>query len=65
MNPKLIEMTHLNEMLYCCGIACSAECKPTETGAYIIDMLLANVCKQNARGSRMRSAGLQRILQAA
>ena len=44
---KLIEMTHLNETLYCCGIACSAEGHPTESGNYIIDLLLANVCKQN------------------
>ena len=47
VKDKLIEMIHLNETLYCCGIACSAEGKPTECGSYIIDMLLANVCKQN------------------
>ena len=47
VKDKLIEMMHLNETLYCCGIACSAEGKATESGAYIIDMLLANVCKQN------------------
>ena len=47
VKDKLIEMTHLNETLYCCGIACSAEGHPTECGSYIIDLLLANVCKQN------------------
>jgi len=47
IKDKLIEMTHLNETLYCCGIACSAEGYPTEAGNYQIDMLLANVCKQN------------------
>ena len=47
VKDKLIEMTHLNETLYCCGIACSAEGHPTESGNYIIDLLLANVCKQN------------------
>ena len=47
IKDKLIEMTHLNETLYCCGIACSAEGTPTEAGNYIIDLLLANVCKQN------------------
>ncbi|MCC8127000.1 MAG: 4-hydroxyphenylacetate 3-hydroxylase family protein [Clostridiales bacterium] len=47
IKDKLIEMTHLNETLYCCGIACSAEGHATESGAYIIDLLLANVCKQN------------------
>jgi 4-hydroxybutyryl-CoA dehydratase/vinylacetyl-CoA-Delta-isomerase len=47
VKDKLIEMTHLNETLYCCGIACSAEGTPTESGNYIINLLLANVCKQN------------------
>ena len=47
VRDKLIEMTHLNETLYCCGIACSAEGHPTASGNYLIDLLLANVCKQN------------------
>ena len=47
IKDKLIEMVHLNETLYCCGIACSAEGAPTEAGNYQIDLLLANVCKQN------------------
>ena len=47
IKDKLIEMTHLNETLYCCGIACSAEGWKTEAGNYQIDLLLANVCKQN------------------
>ena len=47
VKDKLIEMTHLNETLYCCGIACSTEGYPTESGVYMIDLLLANVCKQN------------------
>jgi len=47
IKDKLIEMTHLNETLYCCGIACSAEGTKTESGNYMIDLLLANVCKQN------------------
>lgn len=47
IKDKLIEMTHLNETLYCCGIACSSEGRPTESGNYLIDLLLANVCKQN------------------
>ncbi len=47
IKDKLIEMTHLNETLYSCGIACSAEGSKTESGNYIIDLLLANVCKQN------------------
>jgi len=47
IKDKLIEMMHLNETLYCCGIACSAEGYPTAAGNYQIDLLLANVCKQN------------------
>ena len=40
-------MIHLNETLYCCGIACSAEGEATVSGNYLINLLLANVCKQN------------------
>ncbi|HWR45706.1 4-hydroxyphenylacetate 3-hydroxylase family protein [Sporomusa sp.] len=47
VKDKLIEMIHLNETLYCCGIACSAEGYRTASGTYLIDLLLANVCKQN------------------
>ena len=47
VKDKLIEMTHLNETLYSCGIACSCEGCPTRAGNYQIDLLLANVCKQN------------------
>ncbi len=47
IKDKLIEMTHLNETLYACGIACSAEGVKTPAGNYQIDLLLANVCKQN------------------
>lgn len=47
IKDKLIEMTHLNETMYSCGIACSCEGCPTKAGNYQIDLLLANVCKQN------------------
>jgi len=47
VKDKLIEMTHLNETLYACGLACSTEGVPTKAGNYQIDLLLANVCKQN------------------
>jgi len=47
VKDKLIEMMHLNETLYACGIACSAEGCKTASGNYLIDLLLANVCKQN------------------
>src|SRR5450756_3191257 len=41
------EMIHLNETLFCCGIACSARGAATASGAYMVDVLLANVCKLN------------------
>lgn len=44
---KLGEMLHLNETLFACGIACSYLGKPTSSGTYLVDLLLANVCKQN------------------
>jgi 4-hydroxybutyryl-CoA dehydratase/vinylacetyl-CoA-Delta-isomerase len=44
---KIVEMVHLNETLYSCGLACSSEGHPTPAGNYEIDLLLANVCKQN------------------
>ncbi|KGN86697.1 MULTISPECIES: 4-hydroxyphenylacetate 3-hydroxylase family protein [unclassified Porphyromonas] len=47
IKDKIIEMTHLNETLYACGIACSSEGKPMKAGNYMVDLLLANVCKQN------------------
>ena len=47
IKDKLIEMMHLNETLYACGIACSAEGHKTASGTYLINLLLANVCKQN------------------
>jgi len=47
IREKLIEMAHLNETLYACGLACSCEGKVTASGTYLVDLLLANVCKQN------------------
>ena len=47
VKDKLIEMTHLNETLYSGGLACSANGWKTESGNYMVDTLLANVCKQN------------------
>ena len=47
VKDKIVEMIHLNETMYACGIACSAEGKPTASGTYLIDPMLANVCKLN------------------
>src|SRR5664279_648916 len=47
IKDKIIEMIHLNETLYACGIACSAKGEKTASGTYLVDLLLANICKQN------------------
>ncbi len=47
VRDKIVEMVHLNETLYACGLACSAEGRATASGTYLIDLRLANVCKLN------------------
>lgn len=47
VKDKITEMIHLSETLYSSSIACSAEGKPTASGAYLVDTMLANVCKHN------------------
>ena len=47
IKDKLVEMTHLNETIYATGIAASYQSKPTASGAYLADDMLANVCKHH------------------
>jgi len=47
VRDKITEMTHLAETLYSSSIACSAEGWPTPSGAYMVNTMLANVCKHN------------------
>lgn len=47
IKDKIIEMQHLNETMWACSLACSYEGSKTESGGYLINLLLANVCKQN------------------
>jgi 4-hydroxybutyryl-CoA dehydratase/vinylacetyl-CoA-Delta-isomerase len=47
IKDKLVEMNHLNETLFSCGVACSAMGFKTAAGNYQSDLLLSNVCKQN------------------
>ena len=47
VKDKITEMIHLSETLYCSSIACSAEGSPTPSGAYMVDTMMANVCKHN------------------
>lgn len=47
VKDKIIEMNHLNETLFCGSIACAAEGHKEPSGTYLVNTLLANVCKQN------------------
>lgn len=47
VRDKITEMVHLNETLFCCGIACSSMGRATRAGNYEVDPLLANICKLN------------------
>jgi 4-hydroxybutyryl-CoA dehydratase/vinylacetyl-CoA-Delta-isomerase len=47
VREKLVEMVHLNETLFSCSLACSVKGFQREAGNYEMDMLLANVNKQN------------------
>lgn len=47
IKDKLVEMTHLNETIYGTGIAASYQGFATESGAYLPDDMLANVCKHH------------------
>ncbi len=47
IKDKIVEMIHLNETIYSCGIACSAMGQQTPAGNYQVNLLLANVCKLN------------------
>ncbi len=47
IKEKVTEMIHLSETLYCSSIATSAEGWQTPSGGYMVDTMLANVCKQN------------------
>ena len=47
IKDKLIEMIHLNETMFACSMASCCAGHKTCAGNYEIDMLLANVCKQN------------------
>ena len=47
VRDKITEMIHLSETLYSSSIACSAEGRPTDSGAFMVDTMLANVCKHN------------------
>jgi len=47
IKDKLVEMTHLNETIYSSAIASSHEAKQLDSGIFMNDSMLANVCKHN------------------
>jgi 4-hydroxybutyryl-CoA dehydratase/vinylacetyl-CoA-Delta-isomerase len=47
IKDKLVEMVHLNETIYACGLATSYEGTRSPSGTYRIDDLLANITKLN------------------
>jgi 4-hydroxybutyryl-CoA dehydratase/vinylacetyl-CoA-Delta-isomerase len=47
IRDKIVEMIHLNETLYACGLATSYEGKKAPSGTCMIDLLLANITKLN------------------
>lgn len=47
VKDKIIEMNHLNETLFCGSVACACEGHQKPSGTYMVNTLLANVCKQN------------------
>jgi 4-hydroxybutyryl-CoA dehydratase/vinylacetyl-CoA-Delta-isomerase len=48
VREKLVDLVYLAERLYACSLSCSAEGKPTPSGAYFADTMLANVTKLTA-----------------
>jgi 4-hydroxybutyryl-CoA dehydratase/vinylacetyl-CoA-Delta-isomerase len=47
IKDKIVEMSHLNETLYCGCIACASEGHKEPSGTYSVNTLLANIHKQN------------------
>jgi len=47
IRDKIVEMVHLAETLYSCSLACSYEGRKLQSGAFNVDLLLANVTKLN------------------
>lgn len=47
IRDKLVEMTHLNETIYSTGIASSYQAQKMQSGVYMNDDMIANVCKHH------------------
>jgi 4-hydroxybutyryl-CoA dehydratase/vinylacetyl-CoA-Delta-isomerase len=47
VRDKLVEMTHLSETIHGVGLASCHKCSRSKAGPWLVDPILANVCKQN------------------
>jgi len=47
VRDKIVEMNHLNETLFCGSLSCAWEGHRESSGTWLVDVLLANVSKQN------------------
>ena len=47
IRDKLVEMTHLNETIFGCGVSSSFMAHPLKSGVYLNDDMLAQTCKHN------------------
>ncbi len=47
IRDKLVEMTHLNETIYATGISASVQATRMQSGVYLSDDMLSNVCKHH------------------
>ncbi|MCK9229332.1 MAG: 4-hydroxyphenylacetate 3-hydroxylase family protein [Syntrophales bacterium] len=47
VRDKIVEMNHLNETLFCGSLSCAWEGHREPSGTWLVDVLLANVSKQN------------------
>lgn len=47
IRDKLVEMTHLNETVYSSSVASAYRAEKMDSGAWLNDQMLANVCKHN------------------
>ncbi len=47
IRDKLVEMTHLNETIYATGISASYQATRMQSGVYLSDDMLSNVCKHH------------------
>ncbi len=45
IRDKIIEMTHLNETIFCCSLACAYEGHKEPSGTYYVNTMMANITK--------------------